>query len=123
MGQRMQRVDSSSIADRCEISNPYRVLLGSDGNIVPDSCPLADNDFTNKCGIRSNPSVLDLWHTVVKWHNLAMARRLLQVGNVIGKVATNTIKLETGLFLDSAKVVLESLGELASEESWSIHVF
>ena len=74
MRQRVQRINGSSIADRCEISNSHRVLLGSDSHIVPDGGPLADDDFADEGGVGGDPGALHLWDLVVEGHDLAVAR-------------------------------------------------
>ena len=69
------------------------VLLSSNCDIVPDSGPLANYNISNESCIGSDPSVLHNRHMVVHGHHLSVTRRFVQVRNVIGKVASNAVKL------------------------------
>ena len=73
------------------MSNSDSILLSPDRDIVPNCDPLADHDFSDESCIGGDPGVLHNRHTVVKWHDLTMSRGIVEIRNVVGKVATNAI--------------------------------
>ena len=68
----MQRVDSSTISNGRKVTNSHSVQFSANGNVVPDSCPLADDNIADEAGVGSNPSVVNLGFLVVDGHHLAV---------------------------------------------------
>ena len=86
----------------------HRVELSTNSHVVPDSSPLADNHFSDKSSIRSDPCISYLWNGVVERHSLTVARRLLQVSDVVCIGASKSIKFYVGkLCEDDAKECLK----------------
>ena len=54
------------------MANSHSVQFSANGNVVPDSCPLADDNIADETGVGSNPSVVNLGFLVVDGHHLAV---------------------------------------------------
>ena len=85
-------VDVSAVTNGSEVTDANGVQFSTDGHIVPDSSPFADDDLAQKSGIWGDPSIINLWDGVVKRHALAMTGWFLEIGDILCEVASNTIK-------------------------------
>ena len=88
----MGRVDAGSITDRGKVADSDSIELCTDCHIVPNGGPFADDDLTEKGGVGGNPSIVGLGDAIVKGHCLSVARRLLQVSNIVCHSATHTVQ-------------------------------
>ncbi len=88
----MSGVDTCAITDRGEVADSDGIELGTDRHIVPNGGPFADYDLTEEGGVGGNPSVVSLGDAIVEGHRLSVARRLLQVSNIVCHRATHAVQ-------------------------------
>ena len=92
----MSSEDTRTVTNRTEVTDANRIHLTANSHVIPNGGPLAHNNVADEGSIGSDPGIINLRNGVVKWHALTMTGRFLQVGDILGKVASDTIKLYNG---------------------------
>ena len=71
--ERVGSVDRCSVTNRGELSDSDGVVLSSDSNVVPNSCPFADEDISDESCVGSYPGFSGLRNCFVEGHDLAVS--------------------------------------------------